>query len=83
MASNHNPLSRIKGTAKGVAYTGVVSQWKCHFGTVIVIAENYEALEIASRKLEELKVHEVFKPALCPQVAVFQLTDVEASHVVP
>lgn len=78
MASSHNPLKRIRGTAKGVAYTGFASHLKCQFGPVIVIAENLEALEVVSRKMEELKAHHVFDPDICPEVAVFQLTDVEA-----
>lgn len=78
MADHHNPLKRIKGTAKGVAYTGFASHWKCHFGPVIVIAENLGALEVVSQKMQELKAHQKFNDDLCPQVAVFQLTDVEA-----
>lgn len=83
MAGTNKPIKRVKATASGVAYTGVATHWNCHFGPVIIIAENKEALATVAQKMEQLKAWQVFERDLCPQVAVFQLSDVEVGHVVP
>lgn len=77
MAIVHNPLKRIRGTAKGVAYTGLATHWKCEFGHVIVIANDLPSLEAVARQMQELKPHQTFEPDLCPKVACFQMTDVK------
>lgn len=71
------PLKKIKASAKGVAYTGLATHWKCQFGYLILIAENTDALAIAGQKMEALKAHQEFDPELCPEVAVFKMTDVK------
>lgn len=79
MADNNNPLKKVRGAAKGVAYTGMATHWKCRFGYVIIITENAEALLTAGQKMLELKAGQVFNPELCPEVAVFQMTDAEVA----
>lgn len=75
MGTDRKPIRKVRASAKGVAYTGIASHWRCSFGDVIVIAENLEAVEEVSKKMQELKPHQEFEPELCPQVAVFQMTD--------
>lgn len=73
------PLKKAKATAKGVAYTGLATHWKCRFGHLIIIAQTTDALAKAGQKMAPLNAHQVFDPALCPEVAVFQMTDVEVA----
>jgi hypothetical protein len=76
--SMHKPtLKKIRGSAQGVAYTGLATHWACEFGRVIIIANDLQSLEAVARKMQELKPHQTFEPDLCPKVACFQMTDVK------
>lgn len=76
MTTYSQPIKKIRGSAKGVAYTGLATHWKCDFGHVIIIANDLKTLEEVARKMQELKRDQTFEPDLCPQVAVFQTSDV-------
>lgn len=79
MEAMRKPIKKVRASTSGIAYTGIGTLWNCSFGTVIVVAENEEALATACLRMEERKEHQVFDPEACKEVAVFNLADLEVA----